>query len=112
MPSAAPIAIVGAGVSGLACAIHLHEAGVPVRVLEAAPELRGRVRIECVERALPHQPVGWLELVERELRFGERLFVCGDHRGLASLQGAFRAGRRAAEAVANALGVERRQVAS
>jgi phytoene dehydrogenase-like protein len=72
----------------------------------------GLLRIERVERALPHQPVGWLEPVERELRFGERLFVCGDHRGLASLQGALRAGRCAAEAVKNALGVEPRRLAS
>jgi phytoene dehydrogenase-like protein len=70
------------------------------------------LRIERVERALPHQPVGWLEPVERELRFGERLFVCGDHRGLASLQGAFRTGRRAAEAVANTLGVAQGRLAS
>ena len=36
----APVAIVGAGVSGLACAIHLAEAGVTVRVFEASGDLR------------------------------------------------------------------------
>lgn len=70
------------------------------------------LRMDRVERALPRQPVGWLEPVEREVRLGERLFVCGDHRGLASLEGALHAGRRAAEAVARAFGVGRRRVAS
>ena len=43
-----PVAIVGAGVSGLACALHLAEAGVPVQVFEASGEAGGRVRSDLV----------------------------------------------------------------
>lgn len=35
----------------------------------------------------------------RRVRFGERLYVCGDHRDTSSIQGALVSGRRAAEAV-------------
>lgn len=44
-----PVVIVGGGVSGLACAIHLHGAGVPVLVLEASDRVGGRVRTDAVE---------------------------------------------------------------
>ncbi|QYC41461.1 hypothetical protein Nocox_19260 [Nonomuraea coxensis DSM 45129] len=44
----APVIVVGAGLSGLACAVHLHEAGVPVRVLEASDGVGGRVRTDVV----------------------------------------------------------------
>lgn len=44
VPSSAPIIVVGAGVSGLICAIDLHRSGHRVLVLEAAPEVGGRVR--------------------------------------------------------------------
>jgi phytoene dehydrogenase-like protein len=40
----APILIVGAGVAGLTCAIELHRAGRAVQLLDAAPEVGGRVR--------------------------------------------------------------------
>jgi phytoene dehydrogenase-like protein len=63
------------------------------------------LRIDRIAHALPAQPVGWLEPVEREVRFGPRVFVCGDHRDMGSLHGALHAGRRAAAAVAEALGV-------
>lgn len=39
-----PIIVVGAGVAGLVCAIELQRAGRQVVVLEAAPEVGGRVR--------------------------------------------------------------------
>jgi phytoene dehydrogenase-like protein len=45
----APVAIVGGGVAGLACALHLHAAGVPVRVLEAADAVGGRMRSDLVD---------------------------------------------------------------
>ncbi|MFD1467576.1 protoporphyrinogen/coproporphyrinogen oxidase [Hymenobacter caeli] len=44
--SSNPIVIVGAGVAGLACAGWLHRAGRPVRVLEAADAVGGRVRTD------------------------------------------------------------------
>lgn len=41
-----PIVIVGAGLTGLTCAATLHEAGVPVIVLEASDGVGGRVRTD------------------------------------------------------------------
>ena len=44
-----PVAVVGAGLAGLTCAATLHEAGVPVRVFEAADGVGGRVRSDHVD---------------------------------------------------------------
>jgi phytoene dehydrogenase-like protein len=44
-----PVCIVGAGVSGLACALRLYRAGVPVRVFEGASRVGGRVGSEFVD---------------------------------------------------------------
>ncbi len=63
------------------------------------------LRIDRIARALPHQPVGALDPVERPVQFGPRLFVCGDHRDMGSLHGALHSGRRAARAVCNSLGI-------
>jgi phytoene dehydrogenase-like protein len=49
--------------------------------------------------ALPAQPPAVLATAERPVRLREGLFVCGDHRDTASLQGAMLSGRRAAAAV-------------
>jgi phytoene dehydrogenase-like protein len=49
--------------------------------------------------ALPAQPPSVLTTAERPVRVREGLFVCGDHRDTASLQGAMVSGRRAAAAV-------------
>jgi glycine/D-amino acid oxidase-like deaminating enzyme len=43
------VVVVGAGLAGLACARRLTEAGVAVRVLEAAPAVGGRVRTDVVD---------------------------------------------------------------
>jgi len=43
-----PVIIVGGGISGLACARHLHALGIPVLVLEAGRRPGGRVRTDLV----------------------------------------------------------------
>lgn len=44
-----PVAIVGAGLAGLACATHLHRANIPFRLYDAADAVGGRVRTDTVE---------------------------------------------------------------
>jgi phytoene dehydrogenase-like protein len=44
-----PVVIVGAGMAGLSCAVHLHEAGIAVRVIEACDGVGGRVRTDVVD---------------------------------------------------------------
>jgi len=41
-----PVVIIGAGLAGLTCAVNLHDAGVPVVVLEASDGVGGRVRTD------------------------------------------------------------------
>jgi len=62
------------------------------------------LRIYRIPHALPLQSPGVLEPPEREVRVYPGVFVCGDHRETASLQGALHSGRRAAEAVLAARG--------
>ena len=50
-----------------------------------------------IRHALPAQPPPLA--VRRPVRVGDELWVCGDHRDTASIQGALVSGRRAAEAV-------------
>lgn len=57
------------------------------------------LRQERTERALPAQGPGWLEPALREVRLGDGLYVCGDWLASASIDGALRSGRAAAEAV-------------
>jgi phytoene dehydrogenase-like protein len=57
------------------------------------------LEIYRIEQALPAQPPSWLEPPERPVRASDGLYVCGDHRDNASIQGAMVSGRRAAEAV-------------
>lgn len=45
----ARVVVVGAGLAGLACAVRLHDAGVPVLVLEASDAVGGRVRTDVVD---------------------------------------------------------------
>jgi phytoene dehydrogenase-like protein len=45
----APIVVIGAGLAGLSCAVALHEAGIPVIVLEASDGVGGRVRTDHVD---------------------------------------------------------------
>jgi phytoene dehydrogenase-like protein len=48
MSAPEPVVVVGAGLAGLACALHLSEAGVPFRLLEAEDGVGGRVRTDTV----------------------------------------------------------------
>jgi phytoene dehydrogenase-like protein len=52
-----------------------------------------------IEHAQPAQPVGALEPPQRPVRLEPGLYLCGDHRDNASINGALASGRRAAEAV-------------
>ena len=45
----APVIIVGAGLAGLSCAVHLHEAGHRVEIHEASDGVGGRVRSDVVD---------------------------------------------------------------
>ena len=47
--SPSPVLIVGAGLSGLTCALRLHEAGIPIHVIEASDGVCGRVRTDRVD---------------------------------------------------------------
>ncbi|MFC9330723.1 NAD(P)/FAD-dependent oxidoreductase [Kitasatospora sp. NPDC057015] len=55
-----------------------------------------------VREALPAMPAPWP--LTRSTRFGERRYVCGDHRATGSLQGAMASGTRAAREVLQDLG--------
>ncbi len=57
------------------------------------------LRVRRIPFALPAQPPAALDPAERPARVRDGLFVCGDHRDTASIQGAMASGRRAAAAV-------------
>lgn len=61
------------------------------------------LRTYSIGDALPRQTPGPFEPAERATRLAEGLFVCGDHRDTASLNGAMASGRRAACDVAEAV---------
>ncbi len=61
------------------------------------------LRTYRIERALPALTPPALEPADRRVRLSPGLFVCGDHRETASIQGALASGRRAAQAVAEEL---------
>ncbi|MEM7791262.1 MAG: NAD(P)/FAD-dependent oxidoreductase [Verrucomicrobiota bacterium] len=42
------VIVIGAGMAGLSCAVHLHRRGIPVLVLEAGNDVGGRVRTDLV----------------------------------------------------------------
>lgn len=57
------------------------------------------LRTYRIRWALPDQPPQVLDPVERPVSLGNGLYVAGDHRDIASIQGALSSGRRAAEAI-------------
>ncbi|HZI16772.1 MAG TPA: NAD(P)/FAD-dependent oxidoreductase [Myxococcus sp.] len=62
------------------------------------------LRTYVLPAALPAQPPSALEPAHRPVRLSPGLYVCGDHRDNASIDGALGSGRRAAEAVLMDLG--------
>jgi len=82
------------------------EDGLRAKVLAELTEWFGsrvarwrHLRTYSLPYALPAQTVDALEPPHRPVRLSPGLFVCGDHRDSASIQGALVSGRRAAEAV-------------
>ncbi len=57
------------------------------------------LRTYHIPKGQPDQTPGQLDEVLRRVRFGERTYICGDHRETSSIEGAMNSGRRAAEAV-------------
>ena len=57
------------------------------------------LRIIRIRHALPAQPPGWLEPVDRPTKLASGVFIAGDYRSTSSIDGALRSGRLAAEAV-------------
>ena len=47
--SEAPVIIVGAGMAGLSCAIHLQAAGLNLRLIDSSDDVGGRVRTDVVD---------------------------------------------------------------
>lgn len=61
------------------------------------------LRTYRIRHALPNQIPPALSMPERPVRVNDGLYVCGDHRDNASINGAMVSGRRAAEAVLEGL---------
>jgi len=61
------------------------------------------LRTYRIDHAQPAQPPGTIDPAQRPLRRSDRVWVCGDHRTDASLNGALAGGRRCGEEVAVAL---------
>lgn len=95
---AAPIAIIGGGISGLAAAYELARRGVPFVLLEAAPVVGGVVKTERVDGfvidagpdALLTQKPAAIELC-RELGIGDRLRPQADRGSFVVRRGVLRA---------------------
>jgi phytoene dehydrogenase-like protein len=75
--------------------------------LGAAVQAWRLLRLYRIPQAQPEQTPPALTLPERPVWVGDGLFVCGDHRDNASINGAMVSERRAAEAVLHGLGLPR-----
>ena len=60
------------------------------------------IRTYAIERSLPVQTPEVMPPVQKHVYFGEGVYVCGDHRDTASINGAMGSGRRVAEAIVGA----------
>lgn len=60
------------------------------------------LRTYDIGKGQPDQSGSKLDTIFRDVRFGEELFVCGDHRETASIEGAMHSGKRAAQQVLQA----------
>lgn len=65
----------------------------------SAPHDWKLLKIDRIPYALPRQAPPALAVPERSVRWRSGVYVCGDHRDNASIQGAMVSGRRAAEAL-------------
>ena len=54
-----------------------------------------------IENAVPVQTAGTLTELEKPVKLSDGLFCCGDHQGIASIEGAIRSGVRAAAAISS-----------
>ncbi len=61
------------------------------------------LRVDRIHHAQPGQGPGTLDPPGRAVRRADRLWVCGDHRDTASIEGALKSGRRTGEEVAAVL---------
>ncbi len=84
----ARVAVVGAGLAGLACAFHLLSQGLPVTIFEAETEVGGALRQAVaagqLERELLDRELSFLQSPGVELRLGQRY---GQDFGLEDLAG-------------------------
>jgi predicted NAD/FAD-dependent oxidoreductase len=71
--TAADVVVVGAGLSGIACARRLHDAGIPVRVVERSHRLGGRMAVRTEHLAgRPHAvDIGASYFTVQDPRFAE-----------------------------------------
>ena len=111
VPSVVAPAYAPAG-AALVSASVVEDRGVDANELESAVRAQLRMwfgaavdrwqhlRTYRIPRAQPRQPPGVLEPPQRPVRTESGVYVCGDHRDNASINGALVSGRRAAAAVA------------
>lgn len=66
---------------------------------KAQVETWRHLRTYDIGKGQPDQSGSKLDKIFRDVRFGEELFVCGDHRETASIEGAMHSGKRAAQEV-------------
>jgi hypothetical protein len=83
------------------------EAAIPTQLRDwfgATVQTWRLLRIYRIPQAQPQQTPPALSIPQRPVRIGNGLYVCGDHRDKASINGAMVSGRCAAEAVLHDLG--------